>query len=148
MSGYKCPLCRYMFDDGPLLKETRDIQLIHFQTHHPNFGIVNGDYIHCPIMGCGFICPSLVIFNEHCNKRHYDENGPARCSKCPKGNIPFVSQMGLIRHEYYGHNHDRYTSCVREKRGRTPNINIKWIIGKAINGNNTTQEMVKKMKYK
>lgn len=154
MSGYKCPLCRYLFTDGPLLKETRGIRLSHFTTKHRIFGIVNGESVHCPVMGCHFICPSLETFEFHCEKRHYDGSGPYRCKDCPSEAIPFLSEIGLVRHEYYGHGRNRYEEreALKKKmckRVRSASIDMRWIIGELnVYSIENGKESIKKMKYK
>ena len=156
MSGYKCPLCRHLFTNGPVLKETRGIRLSHLTTNHLGFGIVNGKSVHCPIMGCHFICPSFEAFELHCEKRHYDGGGSYRCKDCPAKAIPFLSQISLVRHEYYGHGKNRYkeneTLMKKKKmckRIRSGSVDMRWIIGESnVYSIENGKGSIKKMKYK
>ena len=151
MSGYKCPLCRHIFVDGFFLRETRDIRFNHLTMKHPRFGIVNGESVHCPVMGCCFICPSLEAFEFHCERRHYD-SGTYRCKYCPAEAIPFMSQIGLVRHECCGHGINRFekqeSGRADSKRNRSASADMRWIIGEAnIYPQDEGTTRIKKMKY-
>lgn len=148
MSGYHCPLCRHLFVNGPIVNEDENTRFNHFSTKHQNLGIVQETALHCPIMGCQFICSSLENFEFHCEKRHYC-SGTYKCKDCPKSTIPFISEIDLVRHELCVHSQNRSKKRIDVNgQCRQKIADINWFVGGyGVNSLGEGKTSVKRLKY-
>lgn len=140
-----------MFADGPRVKETRQIRSYHYESVHPRSGIQNGPEMHCPLMNCGFICPTLEAFEDHCERRHFHGGGTQRCDDCCAAATPFSSKIKLVKHRYLCHGEDRFKKREREMGTNTVGASngMVWIISQSDTyGDKEMRRPVKKMKYK
>lgn len=128
MSGHACPLCNYMYTNGPLLKTTDRLLEIHIESEHEKLGMLqcNGS-VHCPVIGCGMISSSMTMFRLHCKQRHNESGGPYRCDDCHKGALPFNGREELANHLMACHRkmfkYKDNSKYAREKKRRKNNSN-------------------------